>query len=122
MDFNSQWFVFTPNPENAEMKTASDCIDYINNGVRWTAKFKDNKFYHYKEGNPSEFHTDDYLEFMDKNKKHCRLEIKNGKMFVSTDQSSSSLKEGKMSYIGWDGKLWTADLLRPISFHPSLNR
>ncbi|OQD58964.1 hypothetical protein MBBAR_6c00740 [Methanobrevibacter arboriphilus JCM 13429 = DSM 1125] len=120
MNMNTQFFVFTPNPENVEMKTSSYCIDYMNLGNKWTATFKEGKFYHYKNGDVTKMHTDDHLDFDDMNGKLNRLEIKNGKMFVGP--AGGPVKEGKMVYKGWDGKKWIADLIRFIDFHPDLNK
>ncbi len=74
----------------------------MNLGNKWTATFKEGKFYHYKNGDVTKMHTDDHLDFDDMNGKLNRLEIKNGKMFVGP--AGGPVKEGKMVYKGWDGK------------------
>lgn len=119
MDLNTQWFVFTPNPVNAEMKTATYCIDYMNNGGRWTAKFKDGKFYHYNNGNPKDCHTDDHLDYDGEDGKLHRMEIKDGKILIGP--FGGPVAEGQMKYKGWDGKLWNVDLVRLIDLHQNLN-
>ena len=117
---NQQYFVFTPHPEGSQMKTMSYCIDYLNNGQRWTATYCDGLFYHYENGEKAKMHTEAYLEYDTPNGELWRLEIKNDKMFVGP--RGSQLKPGIMEYKGWDRAVWSADLVRMIDFHPELKR
>ena len=113
-----QLFLFTPTPEDAEMRTFTYCIDYLNNGTKWTATFKKGLFHHYRNGDVNQMHTDGHLDYEGMDGKLYRLEIKDGKTFVGPQ--GGPVKEGKMVYKGWDGKQWTMNLIRFIDFHPEL--
>jgi len=116
-DLNCQWFLFTPNPEDSEMKTTSYYINYMHTNDRWTAIFKNNQFYHYKQGDPKQCHTDSFVAYQNENGLIGRLEIRNGKMFTGLHAIIPHLTEGKMTFVGWDNKLWTADLVNIRNFH-----
>lgn len=115
-----QYFVFTPNPEDSQMKTMSYCLDYLNNGNRWTATYCDGVFYHYDKGQRDKMHTEAYLEYDTPDGELWRLEIRDDKMFIGP--RGSQLKPGIMEYIGWDNAIWKADLVRMIDFHPELKQ
>lgn len=116
---NYQHFVFTPHPVDAEMRTESYCIDYVlNDSDRWTALYSDGKFHHYKDGQKSQGHDDDYLCYKNDSGETWRMEIRGGKMYVGPN--GKALNPGSMVYKGWDGKTWTADLVRSIDFHSDL--
>lgn len=120
MATNEQMFVFTPHPSDAEMRTYSNCIDYMNLGNRWTAKYYDGKFWHYRNGNPQQGHTDSYLDF-DTAEGLMRLELRNGVMYVGkASDKGRNMSKSSMTYRGWDGKTWTADPIRAIAFHSDL--
>lgn len=113
-----QNFVFTPHPEDSQTKTYSYCIDYMNLGNRWTATFSNGTFYHYRNGDKKQMHTDDHLDYDTKKNGLWRLEIKDGRMIVGP--VNGKMAAGKMEYIGWDGAVWTAEPIRLIDFHPDL--
>lgn len=115
---NYQKFVFTSHPENAEMRTVTYCIDYMNNNVKWTATYSDNKFHHYQNGDKNKEHDSDHLDYETSEGKLQRLVIRDGKMYVGS--TSGSLTQGTMVYKGWDGKTWSADLVCEINLHPDL--
>lgn len=112
------YFVFTPDPEGSQMKTMSYCIDYLNNGNRWTATYCNGVFYHYNNGDKEKMHTEAYLEYDTPNGELRRLEIKDGKMY--TGVPGSQLEPGTMEYKGWDNATWKAEVVRMIDFHPAL--
>lgn len=118
-----QYFVFTPGSENSQKKTASYYIDYIgfdaeNKDERWTATYSNGKFYHYRKGNKEDILIADHLSYRTEDGQTWAMEIKDGKMLVGPNRNS--LKPGKMVYKGWDGAIWTAELMRFIDFHPEL--
>jgi hypothetical protein len=117
---SQQYFVFTPNPEGSQMKTMSYCIDYMNNGARWTATFTNGTFYHYRNGDKNQMHTDDHLDYDTPGGALLRLEIRGDKMY--TGKPGSQLSAGPIEYKGWDGATWKADLVRMIDFHPDLKQ
>ena len=119
MDLKSQLFVFTPSPEHPEMKTATYCIDYVNvAGEKWTSKFRDGKFWHYRDGKKNEMHHGEFYYKNSDDGKSWELRIEGGKMMIGPQ--GGPFKEGQMKYIGWEGKIWRADLARLIDLHGDL--
>lgn len=117
---NFQKFVFTPHPEDAEMRTTSFCIDYMNTNNKFTATYSDGKFHHYQNGDKDKTHDDTYLAFDTEQGTINWMEIRDGKIYVGPDKNS--MHPGTMVYKGWDGKIWSADLVREIDFHPELTK
>jgi hypothetical protein len=120
MDLKSQLFVFTPDPKHPEMRTVTYCIDYMNvNGERWCSKFRDGQFWHYRDGQKNEMLHGPFCYKNADDGKRWELRIENGKMLIGPE--GVALHEGQMKYIGWDDKIWRADLVRMIDLHSDLD-
>lgn len=119
-----QWFVFTSLENPKETKTASTCLDYIpwDRNCRYTAEYKDGKFYLYENGDKKKCHTDVTLNYISDAGEKWQMKIE-GDHFVHAPNGdySRSHTATVMHYIGWDGRKWRAELLRLIvNLHPDL--
>ena len=120
-----QWFVFTSLENPQETKTASSYLDYLtwNTKGRWTAEYKDGKFYHYEDGDKNKCHTDSILNYISDAGEDWQMKIE-GDHFVHAPKGdySRSHTDTVMHYIGWDGRKWRAELLTLIDgLHSELN-
>lgn len=119
-----QWFVFTSLENPQETKTASPYLDYLtwNTKGRWTAEYKDGKFYHYENGAKDKCHTDSILNYISDAGENWQMKIE-GDHFVHAPNGdySRAHTDTVMHYIGWDGRKWRAELLTLIdNLHPEL--
>ena len=117
-----QWFVFTSLENPQETKTASPYLDYLtwNTKGRWTAEYKDGKFYHYENGAKDKCHTDSILNYISDAGENWQMKIE-GDHFVHAPNGdySRAHTDTVMHYIGWDGRKWRAELLTLIyNLHP----
>ena len=116
---NKQWFVFTSLENPKETKTASPYLDYItwNTNERWTAQFKNGKFYHYERGNKDKVHTDIILNYISDAGEKWQMKIE-GDHFVHAPEGdySRAHTDTVMHYIGWDGRKWRVELLSLIDY------
>lgn len=120
-----QWFVFTSLENSQETKTASPYLDYLtwNTKGRWTAEYKNGKFYHYENGAKDKCHTDSILNYISDAGENWQMKIE-GDHFVHAPNGdySRAHTDTVMHYIGWDGRKWRAELLTLIDgLHPDLN-
>ncbi len=119
-----QWFVFTSLENPQETKTASPYLDYLtwNTKGRWTAEYKDGKFYHYENGAKDKCHTDSILNYISDAGENWQMKIEGGHfVHAPNGDYSRAHTDTIMHYIGWDGRKWRAELLTLIdNLHPEL--
>jgi hypothetical protein len=102
MDLKAQWLVFTPSPENPEMKTATyylDCVNVFNE--KWTVKFKDGKFWGYRNGKKDAMHHGDVYYKNPDDGNSWELRIENGKMMIGPAGWPIQGRPDEVSGLGW---------------------
>lgn len=120
-----KWFVFTPLENSQEIKAPSLYLEYLtwNTRGRWTAEYKDGKFYHYENGDKNKCHTDSILNYISDSGDNWQMKVEGDHFILAPNGDNSRARTNKVvQYIGWDGRKWRAELLPLVNgLNPKLN-
>lgn len=110
-----QCYVLTSLTDPHTPQTVIDCINYItwDHATRWAAEYKNGLFYHYRNGDRNQGHTDDYMDYIGDDQGKWRVRIVNNEFNCTLNGNNSHLqKTSEMHFIGWDRKKYKIELLQ----------